>query len=87
MDTTKHSAEYMRGFTDSVIFAMDIFESRSNAIYSRRWLRRKDITLVVAILDAMFRARDQIAEVGPRGMDLMACRDGSFEFHEKEKKI
>ena len=53
------SKEYSDGFAAGLIFAMDTFESRSNAIYSRKWLRRKDIKLVVAILDAIFRSRDK----------------------------
>lgn len=80
------SADYRKGFQDAWIFAMDIFESRANAIYNRRWLRKKDIALVAAILDAGFRARDKLTELGPRGMDLVLCHDGSFEFREKEKK-
>lgn len=80
------SADYKQGFQDAWIFAMDIFESRANAMYSRRWLRKKDIKLIAAILDAGFRARDKLTELGPRGMDLILCRDGSFEFHEKERK-
>lgn len=80
------SDEYKKGFQEALIFAMDIFESRANAIYSRKWLRKKDISLVVAILDAAFRARNTIADVGPRNMNLILCRDGSFEFREKEKK-
>lgn len=80
------SNDYKVGFRDAWIFAMDIFESRANAIYSRKWLSKKDIKLVAAILDAGFRARDRLTEVGPRGMDLVLCRDGSFEFREKEKQ-
>ena len=77
---------YREGFRDALIFAGDIFESRANAIYSRNWLRKKDIALVVAILDAAFRAREQLVTLGPRNMNLVLCRDGSFEFREKEKK-
>lgn len=80
------SPDYKKGFQDAWIFAMDIFETRGNAIYARKWLRRKDIKLVAAILDAGFRARDKLTELGPRGMDLIRCSDGSFEFREKVKK-
>lgn len=80
------SEEYLRGFQDAVIFANEIFESRVNAFYKRNWLRKKDSALVIAILDAMFRARGRMAEVGPRNMSLVLCRDGSFEFREKETK-
>ena len=83
---TGKSADYRRGFQDALILAMDIFESRTQAIYDRKWLRKKDITLVVAILDAAFRSRDKFAELGPRGMNLVLCRDGSFMFCERKKK-
>ena len=79
------SLEYMRGFNDACVFAMDLFESRRKSIVGRGWLRKKDIELIIAILDAMFRARYRIAEVGPRGMDLVVHRDGSFEFKERQQ--
>lgn len=82
----KKNEDYLRGFQDAWIFAMDIFESRGNAIYSRKWLRRKDIRLISAILDAGFRARDKLIRFGPRGLDLILCSDGSFEFREKQIK-
>ena len=80
------SDDYRRGFQDAVIYANEIFESRVNAFYKRKWLRKKDSAIVIAILDAMFRARDRMAEVGPRNMNLVLCRDGSFEFRENETK-
>lgn len=80
------SKDYLDGYAAGLVFAMDVFESRSDAIYSRKWLRRKDIRMVVAILDAIFRARNELLEYGPRGMNLVFCRDGSFEFRKKETK-
>lgn len=80
------SNEYMVGFRDALIFAGDIFESRAKSIYARKWLRMKDIQLVVGILDAAFRARYKLAEFGPRGLNLVLCRDGSFEFREIKSK-
>lgn len=80
------SNDYYRGLTDGLIFAGDIFESRKKSFYVRKWLRIKDSDLVIAILDAAFRARYKLAEFGPRGLNLVLCRDGSFEFREIEKK-
>lgn len=80
------SNEYMVGFRDALIFAGDIFESRINSIYTRKWMRKKDVEMVIAILDAAFRARYKLAEFGPRGLNLVLCRDGSFEFREIETK-
>ena len=82
----KHSDDYMRGFTEAIILAGDIFESRANAFYVRKWLRKKDVQMIVAIIDAMFRARYKICNLGPRGMNLVLCRDGSFEFREIKTK-
>lgn len=80
------SNDYMVGFRDALIFAGDIFESRKQSFYVRKWLRIKDVDLVVAVLDAAFRARDKLATFGPRGMNLVLCRDGSFEFREIKSK-
>ena len=80
------SREFMDGYAAGLIFASEIFESRKNAMFSRKWFRRKDIKRVIAILDAAFYAREKLINLGPRGMDLILRPDGSFVFREKEKK-
>ena len=81
-----NSQQFIEGFTTALIWLEEVFQTRGNAIYSRKWLRRKDIRLVIGIIDAMFRARKKMMTLGPRGMDLILRPDGSFVFREKEKK-
>ena len=80
------SQQFIEGFTTALIWLEDVFQTRGNAMFYRKWLRRKDIRLVIGIIDAMFRARNQMVDLGPRGMDLILCPDGSFEFRERQKK-
>lgn len=80
MDTK--SKEWHSGYTTAMVYLSDIFESRANALF-KRGLRRKDIRMIVAICDAAFKARNRLAEVGPRGMDLVLHKNGTAEFVEK----
>ena len=78
---------YKQGFQDALIYAMEIFESRRDAMYARGWFRKVDVQRVVDILYAALRARDAMMEVGPRKMDLVFLRKGRYEFRmRKEKK-
>lgn len=78
------SKEWQNGYVAGLCFISDIFESRSNALF-KRGLRRKDVWMIVAIIDAAIRARNRLAEVGPRNMDLVLKKDGSAEFIERTK--
>lgn len=80
------SSDYKRGFQDALIFAIEIFETRKDTMFSRKWFRRKDIKRIISILDAAFYAREKLINLGPRGMDLILRPDGSFEFRERQKK-
>lgn len=79
----KCSKDWQDGYAAAMVFLYDIFESRSNALYNRG-LRRKDIRLILATIDAAIRARDRLSEVGPRNMDLVLKKDGSAEFVERK---
>ena len=83
MDT--NSKEYAAGFAAAIVLMYDIIESRSNALY-KRGIRRKDIRMILAILDAMLRHRDQRCTVGPRTMNLVLYKSGSVEFEERKQK-
>lgn len=77
------SKDWQDGYAAAMVFLYDIFDSRSNALYNRG-LRRKDIRLILATIDAAIRARDRLSEVGPRNMDLVLKKDGSAEFVERK---
>ena len=82
MDT--NSEEWKAGYAAAIVFLYDIFESRSNALY-RRGIRRKDLRLILAVIDAMLVSRDRIAEVGPRNLDLVLHKSGTVEFIERNR--
>lgn len=75
--------DWQDGYVAGLCFISDIFESRSNALF-KRGLRRKDVRMIVEIIDAAIRARNRLAEIGPRNMNLVLYKDGHAEFIEKE---
>ena len=81
MDTK--SKDYAAGFAAAIVLMYDVFESRSNALHNRG-LRRKDIRLVLSILDAMLISRDKLSTIGPRNMDLIIHKKGQAEFVERK---
>ena len=81
MDT--ESKEYQAGFAAAIVLMYDIIESRSNALF-RRGLRRKDIRMLLALIDAMLISRDKLCTIGPRNMDLVLHKNGSAEFIERK---
>lgn len=64
------SAEYMKGFTEALVYISDIFELHSNAFIKSGLLRKKDVKLVVNICNACIRRRETLADVGPTKMNL-----------------
>ena len=78
------STEYAAGFAAAIVLMYDIIESRSNALH-KRGIRRKDIRMILAILDAMLRSRDKLCTIGPRNMDLVVYKSGAAEFVERNK--
>ena len=79
------SNDWDAGYAAAIVLLYDIFDSRSDALY-KRGLRRKDIRMILSIIDAMLVARDKIATIGPRNMDLLLYKSGKAEFVEKKKK-
>jgi len=79
------SREYRAGFAAAIVLLYDTFESRSNALF-KRGLRRKDIRMILAIIDAMLISRDKLSTVGPRNMDLVLHKNGTAEFVERNNK-
>lgn len=77
------SKDYAAGFAAAIVLLYDVFDSRSNALY-KRGLRRKDIRLILAVIDAMLRSRDKLSSLGPRNLDLVLKKDGSAEFVERK---
>lgn len=77
------SKDWQDGYATAFVYLSDIFESRTNAFYTRNLLRKKDIRFVIAVIDACLKARDRLAEVGPRNMDLVVYKSGKVEFVEK----
>lgn len=80
-----NSEDYAAGFAAAIVLMYDIIESRSDALH-RRGVRRKDIRLILAILDAMLRHRNKLCTVGPRNMNLVLYKSGRVEFEERKQK-
>lgn len=77
--------DWQDGYAAAMVFLYDIFKSRSNALYARG-VRRKDLRMILAVIDAAIFARNRLAEVGPRNMDLVLHSDGTAEFIERTPK-
>lgn len=76
---------WQAGYAAAIVLLYDIFDSRSDALY-KRGLRRKDIRMILSVIDAMLIARDKLATIGPRNMDLLLYKSGKAEFVERKKK-
>ena len=77
------SKDWCDGYAAAMALLYDIFDSRSDALY-RRGLRRKDIDMILAVIRAAIVARDRLAEVGVRNMQLAVYKSGKAEFFEKD---
>ena len=77
------SADYEAGFTQALVFISDIFELHSDAFVKKGLLRKKDVRMVVNIIDAAIRRRETLADVGPREMNLFIGKDRSASLKEK----
>lgn len=76
------SDEYMKGFTEALVFVSDIFEFHSDSFLKKGLLRKKDTKLVVNICNACIRRRETLAEVGPRKMNLFVSKDRTASLKE-----
>ena len=77
------SKDWCDGYAAAMALLYDIFDSRSDALY-RRGIRRKDIDMILAVIRAAIVARDRLAEVGVRNMQLAVYKSGKAEFFEKD---
>ena len=77
------SQEWLDGYVAGLIWISDIFESHTNAFARAGLLRKKDVKLVVNIIDAAIRRRELLAEKGSRGVDLFIGKDYSASLKEK----
>lgn len=78
--------DWSEGYTTAMVFLSDIFESRTQAFYTRNLLRKKDIKFIIRVIDAAIASRDKLARVGPRNMDLILHKSGAVEFVEKKNE-
>ena len=81
--TQPKSQDYLDGFTQAMVFLSDIFESHSDAFMKKGILRKKDVRLVVSVIDACIRRREVLADIGPRNMNLFIRKDGRVDLKEK----
>lgn len=77
------SAEYMKGFTEALVYISDIFELHSNAFMKSGLLRKKDVKLVVNICNACIRRRETLADVGPTKMNLFVSPNRTASLKEQ----
>ena len=75
--------QWKAGYAAAMALLYDIFDSRSDALY-RSGLRRRDIDMILAVIRAAIVARDRLAEVGARNMQLAVYKSGKAEFLEKD---
>lgn len=81
--TQPKSQDYLDGFTQAMVFLSDIFESHSDAFMKKGILRKKDVRLVVSVIDACIRRREVLADIGSRNMNLFVRKDGRVDLKEK----
>ena len=77
------SQEWYEGYTTGLVWISDIFESHSNAFMKSGLLRRKDVKLIVNIIDAAIRRRELLAEKGSRGVNLFVSKNRTASLKEK----
>ena len=77
------SPDWYAGYTTALVFVSDIFEKHSNAFVAKNLLRKKDVALVVNIIDACIRRRELLADVGPSGVNLYVSKSRKASIREK----
>ena len=77
------SQEFINGMTAGMVWISDIFELHTEAFVKKKILRRKDVKLILNIIDAAIRRRETLADVGPRGMNLFIGANQSASLKEK----
>ena len=77
------SPDWYEGFTTAMVFLSDIFESHSKGMIEKYRMRKKDLRIVINIIDACIRRREVLAEIGPRNMNLFVSKSGSVSLKEK----
>ena len=77
------SQDFIDGMTAGMVWISDIFESHTNAFMKKGLLRKKDVKLIINIIDACIRRRETIADVGPKGMNLFVSQNRTASLKEK----
>ena len=77
------SPDFINGMTAGMVWISDIFELHTDAFVKKGLLRRKDVKLVLNIIDAAIRRRETLADVGPKGMNLFIGKNRSASLKEK----
>jgi len=60
-----------------MVWISDIFELHQDAFVKKGLLRKKDVKLVINIIDAAIRRRETLADVGPRNMNLFIGKNSA----------
>ena len=71
------SPEFIEGMTAGMVWISDIFELHEDAFVKKGLLRKKDVRLVLNIIDAAIRRRETLADVGPKNMNLFIGRSSA----------
>ena len=71
------SPEFINGMTAGMVWISDIFELHTDAFVKKGLLRKKDVKLVLNVIDAAIRRRETLADVGPRNMNLFIGKDSA----------
>ena len=77
------SHDFTDGFTAALVYVSDLFESHADALIEKKLMRKRQIKLVVSIIDACIRRRETLADVGPKKMNLFVRPDGRADLKEK----
>lgn len=71
------SPDFIEGMTAGMVWISDIFELHTDAFVKKGLLRKKDVKLVLNIIDAAIRRRETLADVGPRNMNLFIGKNSA----------
>jgi hypothetical protein len=77
------SPDFINGMTAGMVWISDIFELHTDAFVKKGLLRKKDVKLILNIIDAAIRRRETLADVGPRNMNLFVGANRSASLKEK----
>ena len=66
-----------------MVWISDVFELHQNAFIKRGIFKKKQMKLILNIIDACIRRRETLADVGPKNLNLFIGKDYSVSLKER----